>query len=313
MPAIEPEPVSTLVIAAHPDDECLGAATLLAGLGRRAVLHLTDGVPRERRYWPARAPHSASAYACQRRAEALRALSLVGVAADDVHDIGLVALELCYDLADIARALARRIDALSPGRIVTHAYEGGHPDHDAAAFAVAAACELLAAEHRPVPPRFEMALYHGAAGRMVAGDFVPPLSSAHPEVARALSAGDLTRKRSMLRCFTSQADVLRPFLSLMHERYRPAPLYDFTRPPHAGPLLYERSQLGLSGALWRDLARAASRQLTAAPAATAARERGEKARRSPPRAGSSHAPAAAASCPRPPPAAEGFCPTPAAL
>lgn len=280
------------MIAAHPDDECLGAAGLLDSPGRHAVLHLTDGVPRDRRFWPARAPHGPAIYARQRRDEALRALSLAGVADDDVHSLGLVALELCYDLVDVSRAVARRIEQIAPQRIVTHAYEGGDPDHDAAAFAVAAARALLdAGGGHPVPPCFEMALYHGAAGRMVTGDFVPPDLGAHPEVTRELCADQLDTKRSMLRCFISQADVLRPFFSLRHERYRPAPRYDFSRPPHAGPLLYERTQLGAgpTGALWRELAGSAARQLAlpAARPAGGARERGEQTRRPPPRAGAS--------------------------
>ncbi|HLU67947.1 MAG TPA: PIG-L family deacetylase, partial [Kofleriaceae bacterium] len=60
-----------LVIAAHPDDETIGAAALLTTFDRCAVVHLTDGVPRDRAFWPGRAPASAEGYAARRRAEAL--------------------------------------------------------------------------------------------------------------------------------------------------------------------------------------------------------------------------------------------------
>lgn len=39
--------------------------------------------------------------------------------------------------------------------------------------------------------------------------------------------------------------------------FRPAPAYDFERPPHAGPLLYDALGRGLTGAHWRRLARSA--------------------------------------------------------
>jgi N-acetylglucosamine malate deacetylase 2 len=45
----------------------------------------------------------------------------------------------------------------------------------------------------------------------------------------------------------------------MNERFRDAPAYDFTRPPHEGPLMYERWNFDLSGAGWRKCACAAMR------------------------------------------------------
>ena len=37
------------IVAAHPDDETVGAAGLLLSAGRAAVVHLTDGAPRDPR------------------------------------------------------------------------------------------------------------------------------------------------------------------------------------------------------------------------------------------------------------------------
>jgi N-acetylglucosamine malate deacetylase 2 len=45
-----------------------------------------------------------------------------------------------------------------PEVIVTHSYEGGHPDHDACAFAVHHALELTRAQ--PVPVIVEASFYH---------------------------------------------------------------------------------------------------------------------------------------------------------
>ena len=83
-----------------------------------------------------------------------------------------------------------------------------------------------------------MALYHGE----------------RPSVRRALDPAQLRRKREMLACFASQRATLAPFLELAHERYRLAPSYDFSRPPHGGPLLYERMGFPTSGAAWRAIA-----------------------------------------------------------
>ncbi len=42
----------------------------------------------------------------------------------------------------------------------------------------------------------------------------------------------------MLACFRTQAAILSHF-DRQAERFRPAPAYDFTAPPHPGPLNYE--------------------------------------------------------------------------
>jgi LmbE family N-acetylglucosaminyl deacetylase len=241
----------TLVIAAHPDDESLGAASLLTSLESCGVLHLTDGAPRDPRLWPACALATPGAYARQRQDEARRALALAGVQDEDVHRLGGVELELSYSMGELARELCYWFLALKPELVVTHAYEGGHPDNDAAAFAVAAACDLVGRTgHRP-PLQLEMALYHGATGHLAIGEFVSSGADTPPQIECAFTATALRRKHDMLRCFESQADALRPFFSLTRERFRPAPHYDFCQPPHRGPLLYEQIGEAMTGAEWR--------------------------------------------------------------
>jgi hypothetical protein len=95
-----------------------------------------------------------------------------------------------------------------------------------------------------------MALYHGAGGGFVAGDFVADRGS----ICCALAPAELHRRHAMLACFASQRARLAPFVPLVHERYRLAPTYDFSCPPHAGPLLYERLGFPTSGGTWRELA-----------------------------------------------------------
>lgn len=234
--------VRVLVVAAHPDDETIGASALIGPPREAVVVHVTDGAPRDPRWWP---PGVADrgAYARIREREAERALA--HVRADRIA-LGLVDQEAVHALPQLVRLLAAHIVRRAPDLVVTHAYEGGHPDHDAAAVAVARACELA-----PRPPRVcEMALYHGALGRFVAGEF----ADGRAAVCHVLDPEERARRRAMLACFASQEATLAPFLDLARERYRAAPAYDFSRPPHDGPLLYERLGFPITGAEWRALA-----------------------------------------------------------
>jgi LmbE family N-acetylglucosaminyl deacetylase len=240
---------AVLVLAAHPDDETLGASRVLARARRCVVVHLTDGAPRD----PAlRAPafrRDRDEYAFARRGELVAAMALAGVGPERLHALGAVDGEAIEDAVPLARRLAALVDELRPARVLTHAYDGGHPDHDAAALVARAALRLLARAGRPAPSLLEMALYHGGAGGLVTLDFLP--AAGVPTFTVALDAADERRKREMLACFASQRDVLGWFGALAVERLRPAPNADFSRPPHEGPLWYERLGFGGTPRDWR--------------------------------------------------------------
>lgn len=231
-----------LVVVAHPDDETLGLGGHLARMPGVHLLCLTDGAPREPGFAHAAGFGSPAAYAAERRAELARALALAGVSPERQHRGELFDQDVARSLPAARAVVAGWLEALSPLVVLTHAYEGGHPDHDAAAVAVHAEARATRV--------LEMPYYHAASGRYATGAFVPascteqPTSAAH-EVR--LDERALAHKRAMLACFRSQRDVLAPFDASV-ERFRWAPRYDFARPPHPGPLHYERLGWSITGA-----------------------------------------------------------------
>jgi LmbE family N-acetylglucosaminyl deacetylase len=257
---------ATLVVAAHPDDEAIGAGARIAALAKGCtVLHLTDGAPVDRRCFPERLGGlSRAAYARVRREEARCALALAGIDESRATCLGLRDQEAAFELVAAAEHIADAVCRLRPEVVLTHAYEGGHPDHDATAFAVHAA-RSLARERGNV--RFtivEMTGYHDRAGTTMRGEFLPFETQAD-EIAIELDEDERKLKRAMFAAYASQREILGPFRSDT-ERFRVSPSYDFRAPPHDGRLHYERFGIGMGGAMWRALARAALKKLAVAEA-----------------------------------------------
>jgi N-acetylglucosamine malate deacetylase 2 len=228
-------PVWILVVAAHPDDEVIGAARLLIRAPRAAVVHLTDGAPRDPSLRPPGSGDRA-AYARLRRQEAVAALAEAGLGADDVVGLGGVDQEAALELPRLARDLAEVLRRVRPRVVVAHPYEGGHPDHDAAALAARAAMVLLRRRGDALPTLAEMTSYHAArGGGLATGVFLP---GGPPGIVRALLPRERLAKRRMLDRHASQRDVLAAF-GVDAERYRRAPPLDPRDRPHAGALHYE--------------------------------------------------------------------------
>jgi LmbE family N-acetylglucosaminyl deacetylase len=257
----EPPTPTVLVVAAHPDDETIGAGAALRRWGGTCqVVHVTDGAPRERRFYPAIASQMSRAeYARLRREEAVRALALAGLREEQIGGLGVRDQEAVFEMAEIAERLASIWIELSPDVVVTHAYEGGHPDHDATAFAVQAAAAIVARRRGAASEVVEMASYHDRAGVTVRGEFLPGAEAS--EAAVTLTEDEHRRKRAMLSAFATQREVLEPFSRLEVERFRVSPGYDFTVAPHDGRLHYERVELGMGSPAWRAFARSAARKL----------------------------------------------------
>ncbi len=240
------------LVVAHPDDETIAVGGSLHLLPELLLVHVTDGAPRALADSAAAGFDTPAAYAAARRRELLAALQVAG-AAPAMAALGVVDQDASLDMAGIARRLAGLFDAHGVEAVITHAYEGGHPDHDATALAVHAA-----AGRRPL---LEFAGYHAdPAGTLLTGCFLPDPAERSQGRANAvvvtLTAGERARKRAMFDCFATQAAMLGAFGTL-RESFRPAPAYDFTAPPLPGRLNYEHWGWSMTGARWRELAREA--------------------------------------------------------
>jgi LmbE family N-acetylglucosaminyl deacetylase len=158
----------------------------------------------------------------------------------------------------LARRLDRWFHQQNVGVVLTHAYEMGHPDHDAVALAVHAAAILLRREGFRPPQLVEFTSYHrGVDHRIVVGSFLP---GASPGEAFVLDPKRQAIKRQMFECYVSQRRTLRPFGTAV-ERFRVAPLYRFTAPPSDNGAYYDSFAWGMRSDRWCRLAGEALQQL----------------------------------------------------
>ncbi len=237
------EPVALVV--AHPDDETIGAGSAMKLFRNLLLVHVTDGAPRNLADAVAHGFPDAASYAAARRAELRRALEIAGLSPRCI-ELGAPDQGASEDLVALTLALRGALAGHGAVAVLTHPYEGGHPDHDATAFIA----------HHSGLPVLEFASYHADGDGMAIGRFLPGSAP----VTLVLASPERARKRAMLDAFETQAATLQPF-GVDQEIFRAAPDYDFTSAPHAGALHYERYQWGMTGERWRALAGEAQRTL----------------------------------------------------
>lgn len=247
-------PLRCSIIVAHPADEVIGAGGLISKLKDVTVIHLTDGAPRNERIAYEAGFEDIAEYGRARRRECISALALVNVPEDHIHELDIGDHQAPQFLTELSKRLSSLLQEFAPEVVLTHPYEGGHPDHDATAFATNAAVRLLRRHGIRAPMVFEMALHPGSDGEKRVLDFLPGSGRETTTLMLDQEAEDL--KRRMYDCFATQREALREN-PIGPERFRRPPPYDFTMPPQSGKLNYENFDREFTGQQWHLLARKA--------------------------------------------------------
>lgn len=251
-----------LIVGAHPDDESIGLGGHLSNLPKVTIVTVTDGAPRDMADARANGFATWQAYAEARTQELRDALAEADIPETALIQFSLPDKRAVYGIAAAAKRLATLLAERQSRFLCTHPYEGGHPDHDATAVAVYAACRLLAREGRPAPVIVEMASYHAGPDGPVFQRFAPEPDL--PVLEVVLDGQALALKRRMLARHLTQQGTLAWFTDTA-ERFRLAPAYDFSRLPNGGRLQYEAWNFPIKGTEWLRLASDALAELGLKP------------------------------------------------
>ena len=248
-----------MVVVAHADDETIALGARLIRFRGAHLIHVTDSAPRNEKDSRAHGFQRLDDYRKARRKELSAVFTKAGLQRASSTCFGISDQEASNFLIEIARELAQCIADQDPEVIFTHPYEGGHPDHDACAFAVHHAVELNRARGGGRPLIIEAPFYHAGTAGFEAGTFLRS-ETYTPELVYELSEAERRQKGDLLACFPTQGETLKGFYQPV-ERFRIAPVYDFTHPPHDGQLLYEQYPWGMTSRRFRDLAQEAESEL----------------------------------------------------
>lgn len=236
----DPATGRALFLLPHQDDE-FGVFALLERNVREGVactcVYLTDGGGGRH------VPPSV------RDAESRRVLGAIGISPDEILFLSLPGEGRAKD-GRLFEAMPQALDALCElmagrdvGSVYTPAWEGGHPDHDAAALIAAAF-----ARRRGIPQVWQFPLYNAyRAGRFPYRVF-NPIPSGGPIERVPTRASALLRYARYCLSYRSQRRTFAALLPLVvyrlaRDRYQSLQRIQpsqFTARPHQGALLYER-------------------------------------------------------------------------
>ena len=248
-----------MLLAAHPDDEVIGAGGQFANMRDLWIVHATDGAPANMFDARKHGFSSGEEYAQARRNELTSALKIAGIGPARALGLDFVGQQTVFHLTELSDCVLEYMRDIRPDTILSPSYEGGHPDHDSLCFAVHQALRLIARSGGKIPEPLEYALYHARVGQLETGCFLE--ENGGPGESELLDPEACARKRSMLDCFVTQREVLAQFPP-RRECFRRAPEYDFLRPPHSGRLYYENFDWGTTGEHWRKRANDAMSRLS---------------------------------------------------
>jgi LmbE family N-acetylglucosaminyl deacetylase len=218
--ARQPIDLPALLLVAHSDDEVLGCSVAMRHLPQLRLVHATDGSGGDQRV------------ATQRLQEVMAATKELGLT-PSMAPCGLPDGALIEHAGALASALAAWMP--DTALLITHAFEGGHPDHDACALAGQLACLQEFARSGRRVARLEFAIYSGWGGAIRTNAF--PRDATPAPTVLTLSPEEKMRKHRALQAFASQRHVVERF-PLDSEAIRPAPDHDFAAPRDPNGLLF---------------------------------------------------------------------------
>jgi N-acetylglucosamine malate deacetylase 2 len=213
-----------LILVAHPDDETLACSGLMQRMASPLVVFATNGAPPHHGF--ERKFGTLQHYSDTRFQEATVALNHVphGSFQRLTKPDGsyFIDEQLFRDLAQALTSLCRIARSFSPDALVSHAYEGGHIDHDTCSFLTMHAAVELALR------RFEFPLYsRNSLGQLVLQQFC---DEGCAPLEWQLTEAELSCKRKMLAAYASQRGLASAF-QLGTERIRIATRTDFSTAP----------------------------------------------------------------------------------
>ena len=244
-----------VVIVAHSFDELIGAGALISRLRDVTVLYVTNSARAQET-----SQESSPEQVKSKNVDdvCVSALALANVPSDRVVEFAISDIREPHALADLAKRLSAFLLRFSPDVVLTHPYEGGHPDHDATAFATHAALRLMRSNGFEAPALFEIALHPSKDGERRELDFLP--GQWHETTTFVLDEEMRKLKRRMFECVSVQERNLKG-TTLGREKFRRSPNYDFSTAPNAGRPAYEDFYRGMTGIEWQSIAQQALAEL----------------------------------------------------
>jgi LmbE family N-acetylglucosaminyl deacetylase len=231
---------TTVFLFAHQDDE-MGVLPILAELAAAGLpvlcLYLTDGGFR------GESPE-------RRNNESLHVLAHLGIGADSVRfigaELGIPDGGLLEHLATAAQAITACLAEAGPvERIIMHAYEGGHQDHDA----VHVLGVRAAQRSGTLDVARQFTLYRATTWPLIPHVMFRPIEANGPVEMTSITVRERLRYLWLCLSYRSQPVALMglwPLIALDYlalggrQKLQRVALARLTERPHVGPLLYER-------------------------------------------------------------------------
>lgn len=231
-----------VVLVAHPDDETIACAGLLQRATRGLVVFAVDGAPPH--YGFEKKFGSLLNYSSIRLEEASRALKFIpGVSVRRLTrptGTAFVDQHLVLDLPEASASLRHVISDFNPSLFVSHAFEGGHVDHDACHILAKQASAEFGLRHLEFP-----LYWRTGDGTDVFQQFRP---NGNREFILQLTSQELNRKRRMFVEYRTQQNLTSVF-TLENERFRYVTEAEHSK-PNWSAYPFENRRLGLKTAVF---------------------------------------------------------------